>query len=63
MPRLKYSSFRRWNKESTLVAANAMSLTVNLAGFGRRWIRFRMERNVRIITEGLTEGCDLLDGS
>lgn len=40
-PRLKYSSFLRWKRTSTLLAANDTSLTVKRVGFGRVWIRYK----------------------
>ena len=39
-PLLKYSSFRKWNNESTLVAAKVISLMLNRAGLGSKWIRY-----------------------
>lgn len=38
-PRLTNSPFLMWNSTSALVAANVMSLSVNQAGLGSRWIR------------------------
>ena len=56
--RLKYSSFRRWKRESTLVVANVISLIVNLAGLGRRCNLLRTVYQYRnIFTWGGRTGC------